>query len=142
VLRRRKRLAPGAADDPSCVSSGPCSQVAHRAGRGVVVIIERIGQGFEQGTVGLDPGSCAPQGLLVLLLDLVAPREPAVAERLRRVDNRRMGYLHSLFGAFCSHGIAPTAGLTDRVGEPRFVHRIIRPGQELMAQLNATARRP
>jgi AcrR family transcriptional regulator len=30
-----------------------------------------------------------------------ARREPAVAERLRRVDNRRMEYLRSLFGAFC-----------------------------------------
>ncbi|MEP7024369.1 MAG: TetR/AcrR family transcriptional regulator, partial [Actinomycetota bacterium] len=28
-------------------------------------------------------------------------RDPAVAERLRRVDNRRMDYLRSLFGAFC-----------------------------------------
>jgi len=28
-------------------------------------------------------------------------REPAVAERLRRVDNRRMDYLRLLFGAFC-----------------------------------------
>jgi AcrR family transcriptional regulator len=28
-------------------------------------------------------------------------REQAVAERLRRVDNRRMDYLRSLFGAFC-----------------------------------------
>jgi len=28
-------------------------------------------------------------------------REPAVAERLRRVDNRRMDYLRSLFAAFC-----------------------------------------
>ena len=28
-------------------------------------------------------------------------REPTVAERLRRVDNRRMEYLRSLFGAFC-----------------------------------------
>ena len=27
---------------------------------------------------------------------------PAVAERLRRVDNRRMDYLRELFGAFCS----------------------------------------
>jgi AcrR family transcriptional regulator len=31
-----------------------------------------------------------------------ARREPAVAERLRRVDNRRMDYLRSLFGALCS----------------------------------------
>jgi AcrR family transcriptional regulator len=29
-------------------------------------------------------------------------RDPAVAERLRRVDNRRMEYLRSLFRAFCS----------------------------------------
>jgi AcrR family transcriptional regulator len=28
--------------------------------------------------------------------------DPAVAERLRRVDNRRMGYLRELFGAFCA----------------------------------------
>jgi AcrR family transcriptional regulator len=28
--------------------------------------------------------------------------DQAVAERLRRVDNRRMNYLRSLFGAFCS----------------------------------------
>ena len=31
-------------------------------------------------------------------------REQAVAERLRRVDNRRMDYLRSLFGAFCPDG--------------------------------------
>ena len=31
-----------------------------------------------------------------------ARRDPAVAERLRRVDNRRMDYLRSLFGAFCA----------------------------------------
>jgi AcrR family transcriptional regulator len=28
-------------------------------------------------------------------------RDPAVAERLRRVDNRRMEYLRSLFASFC-----------------------------------------
>jgi AcrR family transcriptional regulator len=28
-------------------------------------------------------------------------REPAVADRLRRVDNRRMDYMRSLFGVFC-----------------------------------------
>jgi AcrR family transcriptional regulator len=42
---------------------------------------------------------------LVLRTDLAvrdwARREPAVAERLRRVDNRRMDYMRSLFGAFC-----------------------------------------
>jgi AcrR family transcriptional regulator len=31
-----------------------------------------------------------------------ARREQRVAERLRRVDNRRMDYMRSLFGAFCS----------------------------------------
>ncbi len=31
-----------------------------------------------------------------------ARREEAVAERLRRIDNRRMEYMRSLFGAFCS----------------------------------------
>ncbi|HZG89570.1 MAG TPA: TetR/AcrR family transcriptional regulator [Pseudonocardia sp.] len=31
-----------------------------------------------------------------------ARRDPAVAERLRRVDNRRMDYARSLFAAFCS----------------------------------------
>jgi AcrR family transcriptional regulator len=30
-----------------------------------------------------------------------ARRDPAVAERLRRVDNRRMDYARSLFAAFC-----------------------------------------
>jgi AcrR family transcriptional regulator len=42
----------------------------------------------------------------VLTTDLAvrdwARRDPAVAERLRRVDNRRMGYLRSLFGALCA----------------------------------------
>lgn len=31
-----------------------------------------------------------------------ARREQTVADRLRRVDNRRMAYMRSLFGAFCS----------------------------------------
>ena len=31
-----------------------------------------------------------------------ARRDRRVAERLRRVDNRRMAYLRSLFGAFCA----------------------------------------
>src|SRR4051794_10646543 len=30
-----------------------------------------------------------------------ARRDTAVAERLRRIDNRRMDYMRSLFGAFC-----------------------------------------
>ncbi|GHF46959.1 TetR family transcriptional regulator [Streptomyces mashuensis] len=31
-----------------------------------------------------------------------ARRDPAVAERLRRADNRRMAYLRSLYGEFCA----------------------------------------
>ncbi|MEV6322938.1 TetR/AcrR family transcriptional regulator [Nocardia sp. NPDC051787] len=31
-----------------------------------------------------------------------ARRDPRVAERLRRVDNRRMDYLRQLFGSYCS----------------------------------------
>jgi AcrR family transcriptional regulator len=42
----------------------------------------------------------------VLLVDLAvrdwARRDAAVARRLRSVDNRRMGYLRSLFVAFCA----------------------------------------
>jgi AcrR family transcriptional regulator len=42
---------------------------------------------------------------MVLKTDLAvrdwSRRDPAVAERLRRVDNRRVDYLRSLFGAFC-----------------------------------------
>ena len=40
-----------------------------------------------------------------LMIDLAvrdwARREPAVAERLRRVDNRRMEYVRTLFGSLC-----------------------------------------
>src|SRR5260370_34451205 len=32
-----------------------------------------------------------------------AQRDPAVAEPLRRIDNRRMDGLRSLFGTFCAH---------------------------------------
>jgi AcrR family transcriptional regulator len=42
----------------------------------------------------------------LLAIDLAvrewARREQSVAERLRRLDNRRMDYLRSLFGAFCA----------------------------------------
>ena len=50
-------------------------------------------------------------GMLTFSADLIpielairdwSRHEPAVAGRLRRVDNRRMEYLRSLFGAFCS----------------------------------------
>jgi AcrR family transcriptional regulator len=45
-------------------------------------------------------------GIDPLRIDLAirdwARREQTVADRLRRVDNRRMDYMRSLFGAFCS----------------------------------------
>lgn len=43
------------------------------------------------------------EGLLEIELSIRdwARRDQAVAERLRRVDNRRMDYLRTLFGAFC-----------------------------------------
>jgi AcrR family transcriptional regulator len=44
----------------------------------------------------------------LLAIDLAvrdwARREPTVADRLRRVDNRRMDYLRSLFADFCPDG--------------------------------------
>jgi AcrR family transcriptional regulator len=47
----------------------------------------------------------AGSGDVPLMIDLAvrdwARREQTVAERLRRVDNRRMDYVRSLFGAFC-----------------------------------------
>jgi AcrR family transcriptional regulator len=49
--------------------------------------------------------SLATSSERLLRIDLAvrdwARREPAVAERLRRADNRRMEYMRSLFGAFC-----------------------------------------
>jgi len=48
----------------------------------------------------------ASSGGGVLRADLAvrdwARRDPAVARRLRRVDNRRMDYMRALFGAFCA----------------------------------------
>jgi AcrR family transcriptional regulator len=48
----------------------------------------------------------ASRGGDLLRIDLAmrdwARREPAVAARLRRVDNRRMDYMRALFAAFCS----------------------------------------
>jgi AcrR family transcriptional regulator len=47
----------------------------------------------------------SPQARALGSIDLAvrhwAPREQAVAERLRRVDDRRMEYMRSLFAAFC-----------------------------------------
>jgi AcrR family transcriptional regulator len=47
----------------------------------------------------------SPEARGLMSIDLAvrdwARRDKAVARRLRRVDNRRMGYMRSLFGAFC-----------------------------------------
>jgi AcrR family transcriptional regulator len=47
----------------------------------------------------------SPEALGLRMIDLAvrdwARRDKAVAKRLRRVDNRRMEYLRSLFGDFC-----------------------------------------
>jgi AcrR family transcriptional regulator len=51
-----------------------------------------------------------------------ARRDKAVAKRLRRVDNRRMEYMRSLFGAFCPDGdeveVRCLLALTLFVGSP------------------------
>lgn len=50
-------------------------------------------------------GLASASGAELLRVELAirdwARREEAVARRLRRVDNRRMDYMRSLFGAFC-----------------------------------------
>jgi AcrR family transcriptional regulator len=46
----------------------------------------------------------SPDGLAVeLAVRDWSRRDTDVAERLRRVDNRRIGYIRSLFGQFCAH---------------------------------------
>src|SRR5260370_14906491 len=61
----------------------------------------------------------------LLPIDLAIPdwsrRDQAVAERLRRVDNPRMGYLRLLFGAVCPHpdrGEAPSTAALSPVTRP------------------------
>ena len=47
----------------------------------------------------------SPDGLAVeLAVRDWARRDTDVSERLRRVDNRRVGYIRSLFGQFCADG--------------------------------------
>lgn len=70
-------------------------------------VIERIeGQGGEARARLRRLFSMASTAEGLLRVDLAirdwARREPAVAARLRRVDNRRMDYMRSLFGAFCA----------------------------------------
>ncbi len=71
-------------------------------------VIERIeGEGGEATTRLRMLFALAASAGELLRIDLAvrdwARRDGAVAERLRRVDNRRMDYLRSLFGAFCSN---------------------------------------
>ncbi len=69
-------------------------------------VIERVER--EGGDVGVKlrrAGALTFSSDRLLPIDLAvrdwSRHEQAVAERLRRVDNRRMDYLRSLFGAFC-----------------------------------------
>ncbi len=69
-------------------------------------VIERVESGDGDGRAKLRRlFTLASSGDRLLKIDLAvrdwARREPAVAERLRRVDNRRMEYMRSLFGDFC-----------------------------------------
>ena len=74
-------------------------------------VIERIeGQGGDARAKLRRLSAIASSGDEVLRIDPLkidlairdwARRDEAVAERLRRVDNRRMDYMRSLFGAFC-----------------------------------------
>jgi AcrR family transcriptional regulator len=70
----------------------------------VIEQVEAEGGDAKAGLARLFALASSSQG--VLTTDLAvrdwARRDPAVADRLRRVDNRRMDYLRSLFGAFCA----------------------------------------
>jgi AcrR family transcriptional regulator len=73
---------------------------------GVDDVIDRIeGEGGDARARLRRLFSMASAGDELLRIDLAirdwARREQAVADRLRRVDNRRMDYMRSLFGAFC-----------------------------------------
>jgi AcrR family transcriptional regulator len=69
-------------------------------------VIERVeGEGLDARARLRRLFALAASGDDLLRIDLAvrdwSRREPTVAERLRRVDNRRMEFLRSLFGAFC-----------------------------------------
>jgi AcrR family transcriptional regulator len=79
---------------------------------GVDEVIERVESEGGNATAklrrlsGLAGSSDEPLRIEPLRIDLAvrdwARRDQTVADRLRRVDNRRMDYLRSLFGAFCA----------------------------------------
>ncbi len=75
---------------------------------GVDEVIERVEAGGGKARARLRRLfgiASSSEGRRILRTDLAvrdwARREPAVARRLRVVDNRRMEYMRSLFGAFC-----------------------------------------
>ena len=75
--------------------------------RGIDDVIERVERGGGDARAKLRRlFALASGGSGLLKVDLAvrdwARRDRAVAARLRRVDNRRIGYLRTLFGAFCA----------------------------------------
>jgi AcrR family transcriptional regulator len=76
--------------------------------RSVDEVIERIeSEGGDARAKLRRLSSLAASSDELLTIDLAvrdwARREQKVADRLRRVDNRRMDYMRSLFGVFCPH---------------------------------------
>jgi hypothetical protein len=71
----------------------------------VVEIIEGRGGDAKAKLRRLFALASSPEGEGLRMIELAvrdwARRDKAVAKRLRRVDNRRMEYMRSLFGAFC-----------------------------------------
>jgi AcrR family transcriptional regulator len=69
-------------------------------------VIERVEREGGDAKVKLRKAGALTFSRALLPIDLAvrdwARRNPAVAKRLRRVDNRRMEYLRVLFGTFCS----------------------------------------
>jgi AcrR family transcriptional regulator len=69
-------------------------------------VIERVEREGGDAKVKLRKAGALTFSRTLLPIDLAvrdwARRDPAVAKRLRRVDNQRMEYLRVLFGTFCS----------------------------------------
>jgi AcrR family transcriptional regulator len=69
-------------------------------------VIERVEREGGDARVKLRKAGALTFSRTLLPIDLAvrdwARRDPAVAKRLRRVDNQRMQYLRELFGTFCS----------------------------------------
>lgn len=69
-------------------------------------VIERVEREGGDARVKLRKAGALTFSRTLLPIDLAvrdwARRDPAVAKRLRRVDNQRMEYLRELFGTFCS----------------------------------------